>query len=60
MQRDSTTEERRSLTKIMTQQQVEIKKRARKIFGAGTKSNKKYNAGHGTRSRSKSKFLLGR
>ena len=44
----------------MTQQQVEIKKRARKIFGAGTKSNKKYNAGHETRSRSKSEFLLGR
>ena len=35
----------------MTQQQVQIKKRARTIFDAGTTSVEKCNAGHGKRSR---------
>ena len=43
----------------MTQQQVEMKKKARTICSAGTKSFEKHNAGHGNRSRAKPKFFLG-
>ena len=43
----------------MTQQGMEMKKKgARTIFGAGTKSIEKYNAGHGKRSRTKQNFFL--
>ena len=35
------------------------KKRARAIFGAGSKPIEKLNAGHGMRYRAKPKFLLG-
>ena len=41
----------RTCQKKMTQQQVQIKKRARTIFDAGTTSVEKCNAGHGKRSR---------
>ena len=54
------TEELRDLTKTNgpTTSGSE-KKRAITIFGAGTKSFEKYNAGHGKRSRAKPKCGLG-
>ena len=51
------TDELRDLTKNDTAT-TGSKKRARTIFGAGSKSIEKLNAGHGTRSRAKPKFLL--
>ena len=51
------TDELRDLTKNDTTT-TGSKKRARTIFGAGSKSIEKINAGHGTRSRTKPKFLL--